>query len=806
MSVTYTIHDGEGARRIDREAFPLAVGGGAADIRLNGFEGEAVAYIGLAEGDLFVQPAGEAADVSCNGTRLTASHWLEDGDVLRLGAARLVVEMAAGEARLVVREAPEEQGGERIVLTPPPREARPGAKIRPIAFQPAHGISSSRSGSKLTFTMVFAVLLLAALGGAAAFVFTSRSILVEIEPAPDRMSIGGGFALALGERFLLRPGRYVLDAEKDGFRRLEVPFEVGRETNQTFRYELERLPGLLEVHVGPAAGAKILVDGEARGTTPLDGPLEIPPGEHEIRIRADRYREYVARISIAGAGVVETLETELEALWAPVTFSSKPAGATVRVDGATVGRTPVTAEVVEGDRGFELLLAGYKPHRGRIAVTAGEPRAVPAVTLVPSDGNVVLVTDPDGAAVTVDGTYRGEAPLELSLEPGRVHLVKVSKAGFGAETEEVEVAPNEARELRLTLTPEVGEVTIAAWPSDAELFVDGERQAKANGTLRLTSVTHEIELRKAGFAPYRSTVTPMPGIPQAIEVSLESIEQTKAAATPRMITSSEGHELRRVEPGRFLMGASRREPGRRANEALREVELTRAFYLSTREISNDEYRRYDSEHLSGQVAGRTLDIGNHPVVNVTWEQAAEYCNWLSAREELPPAYVMRAGKLSLAGATTTGYRLPTEAEWAWAARFPDGKSAQKFPWGKSLPVEPSSGNYADLSAREILPGVLMDYDDGHAVTSPVTGFEANALGFFNLGGNAAEWVHDFYALRPAGSDKVARDPFGPEDGDFHVIRGSSWMHSTVTELRLTYRDYADKPRPDVGFRIARYLE
>jgi formylglycine-generating enzyme required for sulfatase activity len=67
-------------------------------------------------------------------------------------------------------------------------------------------------------------------------------------------------------------------------------------------------------------------------------------------------------------------------------------------------------------------------------------------------------------------------------------------------------------------------------------------------------------------------------------------------------------------------------------------------------------------------------------------------------------------------------------------------------------------------------------------------------------------VHDFYSIYPSGSSEVHRDPLGPVSGDYHVIRGSSWMDSTVTELRLSFRDYGDKARPDVGFRIARYAE
>jgi len=97
------------------------------------------------------------------------------------------------------------------------------------------------------------------------------------------------------------------------------------------------------------------------------------------------------------------------------------------------------------------------------------------------------------------------------------------------------------------------------------------------------------------------------------------------------------------------------------------------------------------------------------------------------------------------------------------------------------------------------------YDDGFAVTAPVASFQPDAQGFYDLGGNVAEWVHDVYDIRPPGGEGPARDPKGPAAGELHVIRGASWMHSTVTELRLTFRDYGAEARPDVGFRIARYL-
>ncbi|MGB5280544.1 MAG: SUMF1/EgtB/PvdO family nonheme iron enzyme, partial [Arenicellales bacterium] len=85
-------------------------------------------------------------------------------------------------------------------------------------------------------------------------------------------------------------------------------------------------------------------------------------------------------------------------------------------------------------------------------------------------------------------------------------------------------------------------------------------------------------------------------------------------------------------------------------------------------------------------------------------------------------------------------------------------------------------------------------------------FPAWPKGFFDLGGNAAEWIHDFYAVYPGEASRLVTDPTGPAAGEHHVVRGSSWRHGNITELRLSYRDYSSKPRYDLGFRVARYAE
>ncbi len=270
-----------------------------------------------------------------------------------------------------------------------------------------------------------------------------------------------------------------------------------------------------------------------------------------------------------------------------------------------------------------------------------------------------------------------------------------------------------------------------------------------------------------------------------------------------MITSPQGVELKLIDGGRFTAGASRRVPGRRANETLREIEITRPFYLAVREVSNREFRAFAKGHRSGAAGSANLEIDHHPAVRVSWNDAARYCNWLSEQESLPPVYTVKGGAMVPKSPLPAGYRLPTEAEWAWAARYDGAGHDSKYGWGNELPIPPEAGNYGDRTAEPILGDSLPNYSDGHAATAPVGSFRANQRGLYNMGGNVSEWVQDLYTLYPPNGGKVLVDPLGPSEGEYHVIRGASWMDDTVTELRLSYRDYGDEPRPDVGFRIAR---
>jgi formylglycine-generating enzyme required for sulfatase activity len=643
--------------------------------------------------------------------------------------------------------------------------------------------------------MVLAVLALCAW-----FVLTARAVRVETSPIAAKLEVRGGLITPLiGGRYLLRPGVYMVAAEADDHLDLAVTFEVGPETPPVVHFTFEPLGGLLGVRSHPIDEASVKIDGILVGTTPLD-ELELSAGTHMVEVEAPLHLPFATELQIGPGDPPRELEARLEPNWAPVTVASSPSGATVSVDRTAVGKTPITSEVEAGDRLVEIRLSGFKPVSRRVRIIAEEAFNLGVVQLEPVDGQLVVVSNPSGATVMVDGEFRGSTPLEVAVTPNAAHDVRVSAAGHETYSTQFSVAPGMKTEVRASLALRTGEVVITSQPPGAELLIDGISRGETGQTLLLDARPHEIEVRLHGYIPYRTVLTPEPGLTQAVSADLK---QEGPAGMQQVITSPQGTELVLVGPGRFTMGASRREPGRRANEVLREVEITRPFYLAVREVSNQEFREFANSHLSGGFGGLNLEIDHHPVVNITWEDAARYCNWLSEKAGLPPVYVLRGGTLIPRSPMPAGYRLPTEAEWAWAARYPDTATAQKYPWGNSLPAPDKSGNYGDQTAEGVLKSAVPDYSDGYPATAPVGSFQANTRGLYNLGGNVSEWVQDVYAFTPTAPGTIELDPTGPQSGPTHVIRGASWMDTAVTELRLSYRDYGNTARPDVGFRIAR---
>jgi formylglycine-generating enzyme required for sulfatase activity len=236
--------------------------------------------------------------------------------------------------------------------------------------------------------------------------------------------------------------------------------------------------------------------------------------------------------------------------------------------------------------------------------------------------------------------------------------------------------------------------------------------------------------------------------------------------------NSLGHDMLFIPSGEFMMGSEAFDAA--PNERpVAKVAVSR-FYLSRYLVSNVVYEEFDPSHRRKRMPGAD---DQHPVVHVSSLDAIKFCQWLSSRERKK-------------------YRLPTEAEWEYAARGTDGR---KFPWGNYQ----NRGDLANFADRNtVFAWSDRDLDDGYAETSPVGAFPlgASPFGIEDMAGNVWEWCLDFYApYTPA--PKV--NPLGPTAGLRRVYRGGSWK-SRFNSLRATVRN-SNVPSfscNDLGFRLA----
>jgi formylglycine-generating enzyme required for sulfatase activity len=794
-------------RRFELAALPVSFGGRDDDIRLAGID-ESV-HIGMLDGVFFVQPRKNSHNVRLSGEPLRGSRRLSDGDVIAIDTARLECHVSGG--RLTVEIKAQVTAGD----TAPPDIAdvvRGGLRrddefeVTPVSFrdaQSAGAVQKKAGPSKAAWISGIAFTVLAVLGW---FAFTAKSVEIVVEPRPEEVRLADTlFKVHLGDRFLLRSGRHRVEAELDGYYPLDTVIEVGQSADQSVVLPLIRLPGLVTLATQPEVGADVLLDGESIGSTPLVD-VEIVPGVHQIEFAASRFIPVTSELDVEGGHAKQALSVTLTPNWAPVTLQTQPAGAEVFVDGQSRGTTPVQLELDAGERALEARLAGHNAWQGSVRVEADVAQALPLVTLSPADGRVELRSAPSEASVNVNGEFRGRTPLSLRLNPGRAHQIVVTKPGYEDAVRELSVAADSGRQLEIELVAQYGEVAIQSEPANAAIWVDEQLAGTTPSTLKLTALGHRIEVRQEGYATQSAEITPRPGFSQTLAFALEALDDTTGSGYPRVLRTTLGQELTLVPAGRFAMGSSRREIGRRSNEVLREVELSRAYYLGTREVTNAEYRAFKSDHDSGTFGAESLNGDDQPAVRVSWDEVAQFLNWLSIEDALQPVYEQTPMGWAAMQPLRSGYRLPTEAEWAYAARAVGEDEQLVYPWGQTLPPPDRSGNYADLSAGELLPTTLVTYNDGFPVSSPAASFAPNAVGIYDLGGNVAEWVQDVYVIDVAPGGDLLVDPLGPATGRSHVVRGASWRSYLQTDLRLAYRDYSTDLREDLGFRIARNLE
>ena len=297
--------------------------------------------------------------------------------------------------------------------------------------------------------------------------------------------------------------------------------------------------------------------------------------------------------------------------------------------------------------------------------------------------------------------------------------------------------------------------------------------------------------------------------------------QLRAGSEPASeITNSIGMQLKLIPRGSFMMGsglsaeALAKKFDSKASyfedeQPQHEVAITQPFYLGVHEVTVGQFRRfveasgYKTEAEEDEKGGRGFDsetgefehnkkyswqnpgfsqTADHPVVNVTWNDAVAFCSWLSRQEG-------------------ESYRLPSEAEWEYACR---GNTKTLYYHGDNPEGLAFVGNVADGTARaKFSSWTTISARDGYVFTASAGRFRSNAFGLYDMHGNVWEWCGDWYGEDYYASS-VANDPRGPNGGSYRVYRGGCWSRAPQS-CRSASR-YGDSPSgryDDLGFRVLR---
>jgi formylglycine-generating enzyme required for sulfatase activity len=234
--------------------------------------------------------------------------------------------------------------------------------------------------------------------------------------------------------------------------------------------------------------------------------------------------------------------------------------------------------------------------------------------------------------------------------------------------------------------------------------------------------------------------------------------------------------MRRIEAGRFQMGSADSPYGR--EKPVREVIIQTAFEMSETEVTQAQYQAVMGRNPSVYSSDR--EAADFPVENVSWLDAVGYCNKLSQREGRTPCYQVQDHNVTWQKACN-GYRLPTEAEWEYAAR---------------------AGKSTEYAGSNDVKEVAWMSDNAEGRPHRVGSKKANAWGLRDMSGNVWEWVWDWYANSYEGA--ATTDPRGPSVGDDRVLRGGSFIGEAVF-ARVAYRaGIGPTFRGSIaGFRLAR---
>lgn len=627
------------------------------------------------------------------------------------------------------------------------------------------------------------------------------NLILRVQPGEATVELPG----TPGAVFKLRDGVLALNlgAGSHRFRvsaahhlREEVQLELG---DERLEREIALKLAWAPLRIRSMAGARVDVIGEDGAASfleriPSSGVLDLEErlfaGTYQLRLTQEGYHAFETDGLDLVAGDWNELQAELEPLPAQLRVLSSPEGAPVFLDGEAVGETPLYLGNLAAGRTLRLEVAGdgFRSQEQEIELLPGRENLVDLGSLEIATGTLRLELRLGGAipeakrreAVTLtvgEQRYRGVADLQLNL-PAGVHALRLEHPDFYEQVGEVNIEDGKLARLEVDLRPRPGTLELDLPDGLGEVFaeIQGERLAVRRGQLRMPAgeaqsvtlrfrdfqaVTRAITMPPNGSLNWKPPLEPLPGPEVGEEWKIPQLQMT----------------LSWIPAGRFEMGSPLEESLRRPNEGPRTtMVISQPFWMAQTEVTQALYREIMGSNPS------KFREPSRPVETISWEDAMEFCRRLSERERrtqrLPEGYV---------------YRLPTEAEWEYAAR-----AGTHTPFNFGSEADRTRGLFQGQYPRDY--GSAAIHARRNAGPLPVASFEANAWGLFDMHGNVREWTLDTYNDRLPGA--VQTDFFRSGEGRGKSVRGGGW-EDFADRCRAAARELVSPglTTPDLGFRV-----
>ena len=486
-------------------------------------------------------------------------------------------------------------------------------------------------------------------------------------------------------------------------------------------------------------------------------------GSQQMKVLTKDYLPIMVDFSNYGISQVEKNKTYVLVLTKPVggaepvdaggnfyALSVQPKNAVVTIDGVLQPSSSdgeYSAMLPYGTHTYEVEAGGYISKSGSFTVSSGDMTPI-SVSLLSAMASVSITCPTPAVSLYVDKKAVGNSPWSGSLKEG-MHLLEARKSGYRSQQKTIQLAQQQKLDVTFgELVAIQGNLSVNYKPFGADVYVDGKKLGQSPRVFNdLLVGNHQVEVRKDGYATDRKTVSISEGQTASITGTLASNAVASSSSNTSNYSSNSSYtllgnntisipvkngisiEMVKVEAGTFMMGAtSEMKDSYDWEKPVHQVTLTNDYYMGKYEVTQALWEAVMGSNPS------YFKGDNLPVEKMSWNDCLEFISKLNSM-------------------TGRKFRLPTEAEWEYAAR--GGKKSRSYQYS-------GSSNISD---------VAWYYGNSGSKTHPVGTKQANELGIYDMSGNVYEWCQDWYGSFSSSSQT---NPTGSDSGSNRVFRGGGW--------------------------------